>query len=237
MRALLLRLEAPLMAFGREAIDQNGPTRDHPDASLLTGLLGNALGLRREEGARLQRLQDRLRFVVRIDREGVELRDFQTARLAKADAGWTTRGAPEGRDGGAGSYTGPHLRFRWHRADASLTVALALDAPAEAPTLDDCAAALDEPARPLFIGRKPCLPSGPLSLGLVEADTLLGALAATAVVGDQTTPRRHILAPEDAGGLTPTETLYLTGRRDWIAGVHAGLERRVVARLTPGGAP
>ena len=244
MRALLLRLEAPLMAFGREAIDQNGPTRDHPDASLLTGLLGNALGLRREEGARLQRLQARLRFAVRIDREGVPLCDNQNAKLYEDEKGWTTHGVFEGREkspsykiDAKGRRCLTHRRLRWHRADAALTVALALDAPAEAPTLDDCAAALDEPARPLFIGRKPCLPSGPLSLGLVEADTLLGALAATAVVGDQTTPRRHILAPEDAGGLTPTETLYLTGRRDWIAGVHAGLERRIVARLRPGGAP
>lgn len=236
MRALLLRLEAPLMAFGSEAIDQNGPTREHPDASLLTGLLANALGFRREDGARLQRLQDRLRFAVRIDREGVALRDFQTAQLARADAGWTTRGTPEGRAGGAASYSSPHLRFRWHRADAALTVALTLAPDSESPTLADCAAALDEPARPLFIGRKPCLPSGPLSLGIVEAAGFRAALAAAPVIGDPATPRRHVLAPEDAVGLPRAETLHLTGRRDWAAGVHAGLERRVVVTLAPGDA-
>lgn len=234
MRVLLLRFDAPLMAFGREAIDQNGPTRAHPDVSLLTGLLGNALGFRRQDGEALQRLQDRLRFAVRIDREGVELRDFQTAQLQKADLGWTTRGAPEGRAGGAGSYSGPHLRFRWHRADAALTLALALDPPDETPTLEACAAALDEPARPLFIGRKPCLPCGPLSLGVVEAPNMLAALAAAPIVGDGTQPRRHVLAPQDAEGLTHVETLHLTGRRDWIAGVHVGLERRVVVSLIPG---
>lgn len=216
------------MSFGREAIDQNGPTRDHPDASLLTGLIANALGWRREEAARHQRLQDRLRFAVRIDREGHELRDFQTAQLEKSDAGWTTRGRPEGRAGGAGSYSGPHLRFRFYRADAALTVALTLDAGDEAPTLDDCAAALAEPARALFIGRKPCLPSHPLSLGVVEASTLLAALQPT-----DERRLRYVISPEDAVRLSKREVLHLTGRRDWIAGVHAGQQQRVVVRLTP----
>ena len=85
----------------------------------------------------------------------------------------------------------------------------------------------------MFIGRKPCLPSGPLSLGLVEAPTLLAALTATPVIGEADRPRRHVLAPEDAAGLSRVETLHLTGRRDWIAGVHAGLEQRVDVRIAP----
>ncbi|MFV0281485.1 MAG: type I-E CRISPR-associated protein Cas5/CasD [Rhodoblastus sp.] len=234
MRALVLRLEAPLMSFGREAIDQNGPTRDHPDASLLTGLIANALGWRREEVAKHQRLQDRLRFAVRIDREGADLRDFQTAKLGKGDSGWTTHGAPEGRAGGAGSYISPHLRFRHYRADASLTIAVTLDAPDEAPTLDACLAALETPARPLFIGRKPCLPAGPLALGIADAPDLIGALATYPVAQDDGKPRRFVLAPEDAADMQHDETLWLTGRRDWAAGVHAGLEQRIVVRLDPG---
>jgi CRISPR system Cascade subunit CasD len=231
MRALVLRLEAPLMAFGREAIDQNGPTRDHPDASLLTGLIANALGFRREETGRHQRLQDRLRFAVRIDREGSALRDFQTAKLEKSDAGWTTRGVAEGRAGGAGTYASPHIRFRQYRADAALTVALTLDGAEEVPTIEECLAALDEPARPLFIGRKPCLPAAPLALGVVEASTLVAALAAFSPERPDA-PLRYVLARPDAEGLPRGETAYLTGRRDWAAGVHAGQEARVIVRLT-----
>ena len=67
---LVLRLEAPLLAFGGVAIDQIGPTRDFPSASLLTGLLANALGWRRTEAAAHQRLQDRLIFAARLDRAG-----------------------------------------------------------------------------------------------------------------------------------------------------------------------
>ena len=46
-RHLILNLEAPLMAFGGETIDNIGVTRRFPSASMLTGLIANALGWRR----------------------------------------------------------------------------------------------------------------------------------------------------------------------------------------------
>ena len=134
MRHLLIRLEAPLMAFGGETIDNYGVIRDFPAASMLTGLLANALGWRRIERKRHQRLQDRLVFAARIDREpagGVRLTDFQTAKLEKDDRGWTTRGVPEGRAGGANTYDAPHLRYRDYFADMRVTVALRLEPAAD----------------------------------------------------------------------------------------------------------
>ena len=62
-----------------------------------------------------------------IDREGVNVTDFQTAQLAKNDHNWTTRGNPEGRHGGPGTYLGPHLRWRDYTADKRVTVALRLE--------------------------------------------------------------------------------------------------------------
>jgi CRISPR system Cascade subunit CasD len=235
MRALLMRLEAPLMAFGREMVDATGPTRDDPDASLVAGLLANALGYTRTEYARHQALQDRLRLASRIDREGHPLIDFQTAQLGRNDRGWTTRGAPEGREGGAAAYESPHLRYRHYRADAALTVAIALEGHQKTPTLDDLAAALSEPARPLFIGRKPCLPVGPLFIGVVEAETLLAALD-TAPPLDGGERHRHILSLADAARLDPArihgrENQRRTVSRDWAAGVHVGQETRVVVTL------
>ena len=47
MRHLVLRLEAPLMAFGGETIDNLGIIRPFPAASMITGLFANALGWRR----------------------------------------------------------------------------------------------------------------------------------------------------------------------------------------------
>ena len=47
MNHLILNLESPLMAFGGETIDNLGVIRWFPAASMLTGLLANALGWRR----------------------------------------------------------------------------------------------------------------------------------------------------------------------------------------------
>ena len=100
---LVVRLVAPLMAFGGVAVDQEGPTRDFPAASMLTGLVANAFGLHWSDRAAHQALQDRLIFAVRREREprasGV-VTDVQNVQLNKADKGWTTFGTPEGRDGG-----------------------------------------------------------------------------------------------------------------------------------------
>ena len=139
--------------------------------------------------------RDRLVFAARIDREpanGVRMRDFQTAQLGAADKGWTNRGQPEGRAGGHKAYDAPHLRYRDYFADMRVTVALRLVSVGDFPTLDQLESALDEPARPLFIGRKPCLPSAPLLAGFREADSALGALLAMppADVGTDAEPQR-----------------------------------------------
>ena len=67
---------------------------------MLTGLLANALGWRRVEVERHQRLQDRLVFAARIDREphgGARLTDFQSVAINNSEQGWTTRGYPAGQ--------------------------------------------------------------------------------------------------------------------------------------------
>src|SRR5690606_28426434 len=122
----VLRLEAPMVAFGGVAIDQVGVTRDFPAASMLTGLIGNALGWHRTDTARHQNLQDRLIFAARRDAEPVPARltDMQNAQLGKTDRGWTTWGQPEGRDGA--SYAAPHRRQRDYLADLCVTVVLRL---------------------------------------------------------------------------------------------------------------
>ena len=229
MRHLILNLESPLMAFGGETIDNLGVIRWFPAASMLTGLFANALGWRRTDRERHQRLQDRLIFAARIDREpagGVRMTDFQTAQLGANDRGWTTRGQPEGRAGGANTYDAPHLRFRDYFADMRVTVALRLQPEAEAPTLDDLADALQEPARPLFIGRKPCLPAASLFRHFSErGDTALAALLATAIDepgdGDD---RIKLLWPNGEGvdGITANRTYMLTDQRNWGSGLHGG---------------
>jgi CRISPR system Cascade subunit CasD len=178
VRFLALRLEAPLMTFGAPAVDQRRPVQRWPARSMLTGLLANALGWQRHEGDRLNRLQARLLWAARLEREGTLFTEFQTAQLAKDDRAWTTRGRPEGRDGGADSYKSPHLRYKDHRADALVHVVLGLAEAAEAPSLNQVNEALYKPARPLFFGRKACMPATPIAAGWVTGADPLQALLA-----------------------------------------------------------
>jgi CRISPR system Cascade subunit CasD len=225
MRHLIMHLEAPLMAFGGETIDNLGVIRPFPAVSMLTGLLANALGWRRVDRQRHQDLQDRIVMAARIDREpagGARLTDFQTAQLAANDRGWTTRGASEGRAGGANTYLAPHLRYRDYYADMRVTVALRLAPADDAPTLDGLAQALQEPARPLFIGRKPCVPSDPLYGGFVEGDTALAALLNWPLPDDADGIR--LLWPQGEGmdRIDANRNYMLTDQRNWISGLHGG---------------
>src|SRR5262245_23099352 len=175
---LILRLEAPLMAFGGTMIDANGPTRDMPIVSMVTGLVANALGWHRAQREQHRDLLQRIVMGARLDRPGSELRDFQTAQLGANDKGWTTRGEPEGRAGGANTYNSPHIRKRHYRADAFVTIAFRLAPAPRRPTRDAVAAALAGPARALFIVAKPCLQPRPLLCEPpVDADTVREGLA------------------------------------------------------------
>ena len=241
MRHLILNLESPLMAFGGETIDNYGVIRWFPSASMLTGLFANALGWRRVDRERHQQLQDRLVFAARIDREpagGVRMQDYQTARLYEDEKGWTTRGEPEGREksptykreGSEGRKALTHLRYRDYFADMRVTVALRLDPDGGSPTLDTLASALREPARPLFIGRKPCIPSTPLvgDKDIVEGDTALRALLDRTIDlnPDDTDPDDpvRLLWPDDEGaeGVREDRSYMLTDERNWVSGLHGG---------------
>lgn len=231
MRHLLLDLDGPLMSFGGEMVDAYGVVRDFPAKSMIAGLLANALGWERHEADRHARLQERLAIASARVAPGRRIRDFQTAQLGANDRGWTTRGRVEGRAGGAATYQSPHIRYRDADADARVLVALRLQPADEAPDLDALAHALDHPERPLFLGRKPFLPSRPLLLGIVDAATLPEALA----IGLDVLPQAERIATVPAqwphGELVPlphgAREDELTDERNWPAGVHAGL-RRVV---------
>ena len=229
MKHLVIHLESPLMSFGGETIDNLGVIRPFPAVSMLTGLLANALGWRRVERQRHQDLQDRIVLAARIDREphgGLRMTDFQTAQLGANDKGWTTRGAPDERAGGANTYNAPHLRYRDYYADMRVTVALRLEPSDGDPTLDKLAEALDEPARPLFIGRKPCLPSRRLLGGFAEGETSLAALLSVPLDPEDPSPRPTIQVQwpgrESADEIERSQARMITDERNWVSGLHGG---------------
>ena len=216
-------MQAPLIAFGGETIDSHGVIRDFPALSMVTGLLANALGWDRSDHVLHNRLQERAVMGARLDVSGERLIDFQTAQLqAKAkDNGWTTLGVVEPRKGGDDTYLAPHLRYRHYHADMSVLVALRLEPAAEFPTLDELASALDKPARPLFVGRKNCLPTGRLMAGWVEADHILSALQQVAPLLSHNTRAQW---PDGEGRLPAQQdrAVDVCDERNWTSGVHGG---------------
>ena len=212
-RWLHLRLVGPLLTFGGVAIDQVGPTRAFPAASMLTGLLANALGWRREDADKHQALQDRMIFGALNVSEGRRLTDTQNAKLEKNDRGWTTLGEPEGRAGA--TYDSPHRRRRDYLADHDCRVVLRL-ASGEGPALDELAVALERPARPLFIGRKPCLPTAPIFAGWVDGADARDALGALGQAG------RAIWPEAEGGAQDRARRVELADLRNWRSGLHGG---------------
>ena len=232
MRVLLLRLDAPMMSFGGPMVDQHGVTDAFPGLSMLTGLLANALGYEHAEHARTQRLQERIRYAVRRDVPGERFIDYQTVDLGQdflSGTGWTTKGVREDR---AGAFSdGTHIRLRHYIADACYTVALTLTEPEEAPTVADLEDALREPARPVFLGRKTCLPASSLVLGIEPAEALRDALAETALA--KRARRDRALTgwwPREERRSDDEVELGRTDARDWQNQIHVG--RRVMLRGT-----
>jgi CRISPR system Cascade subunit CasD len=228
------------MSFGGVVVDNRGPVREFPGLAMLTGLLGNALGFEHRDAHQLNKLQQRLKYAVRCDRRGVKLTDFQTVDLGQpslAGTGWTTRGRLEERGGGPAREK-THIRLRDYWADAVYTVALTLVPPEVAPGLDAVQRALQEPARPLFIGRKACLPSVPILLGRVRTVTLHEAL--------EVQPRIHrsrwreseprplsawLPASEDTRAAV--REIAVTDERDWENNIAVGRRILKATRVCP----
>ncbi len=236
MEVLLLRLDAPLMSFGGVMVDQHGPTERFPGLSLLAGLFANALGYRHGEAEKLEALQARIEYAARWDVEPKPLLDYHTVDLGQpkmCEPGWTTRGEPEHREGGTAKF-GTHIRYRHYWANGVMSLAVTLaegNDEADSPNLHQLAQALNEPARPLFIGRKTCLPSTPLLLGLIEADDVLDALRKTPPVrrnGQTPSAKLETCWPVRLGCLSEqSREVAVYDRRDWRNQIHAGRRLRV----------
>ena len=238
---LLLRFDAPLMSFGGVRVDDRGPTDEAPGLSLVTGLVANALGWDHREADKLQRLQGRIRLAVRRDRAGEAFEDFQTVDLGQPymAPGWTTWHRVAERGGASGE--GTHIRKRHYWADAVFTLAVAVRPEDEEPTLDRIEQALNEPERPLFLGRKPCLPADRLVLGRARATSLKEAVESASLVGRRRRRSEQAEGPAESrfqvwwpeGDAPPPsstsgdrEPVY--DLRDWANQVHTG--RRFVHR-------
>lgn len=152
---LLLCFDAPLQSWGLRSRWDVRDSGDEPSKSGVIGVLGAALGCPVGD-PRLEELDRELRMGVRVERPGSKIIDFQTVSgvMRTAEGGW------KGRPDDPATIVSP----RTYIQDAVFLVAL--EGPRE--TLEECAAALQNPRWPIFLGRKACVPSRPVLLELTD---------------------------------------------------------------------
>lgn len=237
MKALVLRIDAPLVSFGTVLVDQHGFVDTFPGTAMLTGLIANALGWTHGDFDQLEALQRRIEYAARWDVPPQRMIDYHTVDLGQpkmSQPGWTTRGKPEHREGGQSAKFGTHQRYRHYWADGLMTVVLTLRGHAD-PSLETVRDALRRPARPLFLGRKACLPARPLldpETPVVDGEDLLAILRRVPVwdrSGSRAKGNEPLLAcwPADLATDIRGEIRRVFDLRDWANQVPAGSRWRV----------
>lgn len=140
MTVLLLRLAGPMQAWGVNSRFTVRDTEPAPTKSGVIGMLAAAVGRRRTDP-----IEDllSLTFGVRKDQPGRVIQDFHTARTL------------DGK-------TSMPLSKRYYLADAVFLAGIEGDHS----LLEGLDQALSQPVFPLYLGRRSCPPTQPVSLGL-----------------------------------------------------------------------
>lgn len=142
MSTLLLRLAGPMQSWGTDSKFDVRRTQREPSKSGVIGLVAAAMGIRRDEKEALKPLTA-LRFGVRVDREGVMMRDYHTAKSQKS----------------------AYVTNRYYLANAVFVAGLESE---DAELLKKIAQALQTPTFPMYLGRRSCPPTGRVFLKISE---------------------------------------------------------------------
>lgn len=162
MELLVFQLQAHLASWGEAAVGEYRGTADYPGLSALQGLLGAALGVRRDDGRGQDALRDGYRLAVGVQSAGTLLRDYHTAQVPPRTA-LKKRPHVTRRD----ELRVPKwelattLSTRDYRREAACLVAVQARQSAPA-SLEQLADALRHPRWILSLGRRSCPPAVPL---------------------------------------------------------------------------
>jgi CRISPR system Cascade subunit CasD len=169
---LLFRLYGPLASWGETAVGEVRPSAAWPGRSAIIGLLGAALGIRRDEEERQRSMANGYGVAVCIESSGELLRDYHTTQVPPERRGVRhhTR-----RDELNAETVNTILSQRDYRNDALYTVAIWCKPESTSETLEHLAQALAKPRFTLYLGRKSCPVALPLAPQIVQSDDLRNA--------------------------------------------------------------
>lgn len=149
MKTIILKFSGPLQSWGAGSNFETRDTARYPTKSAVIGLIGGALGYRRDETEKIQGLNE-MSFGVRIEQRGTLLKDYHIAR----------------------SVNQTYVTNRYYLQDA---VFLAMLSHEDSSWIDTVAKALVSPVFPLYMGRRSVPVNSDFFQGVIEKD-LLSAL-------------------------------------------------------------
>lgn len=164
---LVFRLYAPMASWGEAAVGETRPTATYPGRSAILGLIGAALGIKRDDDDGQRHLREGLEVAVKQRSPGVLLRDYHTVQVPPSQSKVTHRTRRE-ELAVPKEALNTILSSRDYRCDGlwSVAVRVAESAPW---SLEALKAALERPRFPLYLGRKACPLAAPLVPTLVES--------------------------------------------------------------------
>jgi CRISPR system Cascade subunit CasD len=193
---LLLRLKAPLQSWGMSSRFSIRDTAKEPSKSGVIGLLCAALGISRDDANTDNptfNALTKLKFGVRVNREGVMQKDYHTAQnIAKADGGIKET----------------ELSTRWYLADADFLVGFESD---DLQFLESLQNAVKNPKWQLFLGRKSFVPSVPVYLAKDGIQT--GELESVLRLDSDNVEKRLVIESEQGTEVRQDVPLCLKARR------------------------
>jgi CRISPR system Cascade subunit CasD len=186
---LFLRLEGPLQSWGERGRWSVRDSALTPTKSGVIGLIACALGYREDD--QIRPLSRKTRMGARVDAPGRLITDYHTIGGGyERPALLTAQGKPKKTPKGQ-----PHteISHREYLCDASFLVALQVRDAADAPLIEQMAAALQNPVWPLYLGRKSCPPAAPVFAGTGSYPDLETALTGYAGFTHYRKSRRPII--------------------------------------------
>lgn len=172
---LILKLQGPMQAWGKESFEGLRPSELFPGRSALLGLLGACLGVERTDQQRLLKLASSVSFAVRVDPVFDKVTGKQISTQKMTDY-HTVKDAREDYKGLKSHNTIQTWREYWQ--DASYTVAVWNHENA-AISLSAIEQAIKQPKYTPVLGRRSCPLARPLFEAKLTAESALNALAQT----------------------------------------------------------
>ena len=149
MKTILMKFVGPMQSWGTDSHFETRHTDFYPSKSAVTGMIGAALGIRRDDD--IKGLED-IKFATRIDQEGSLLKDYHIVRKRN----------PDGELNG-----GNYVTERYYLEDAIFVVAVSHE---DNSLIERIYEALKRPYFQLFLGKRSIPVLADFILGMFDSD-------------------------------------------------------------------